>query len=292
MTAPLRLGLGEAPPEPGVYDDVPNQTYHTWDACSHSRLAHLRGATVTHMAHHILNPKEADYFDLGNLVDLGRYRELHLNGAHAAIVASGSSPRLVGHPDGTVIKAVGKVKGGKLYYQKDAVNARIENIVIDGNQRAWDSPRGMWIDGGHGTTIVNCTIKNVSHSGLTVLGGHHSLLVSGCTFADISWPDMTISAVQGVQDEFRISSSTGEVEEGWLKRPTNALMERWLTDRWTTEDAAEHGKRGYARRLFPMDVGYLHGIYLTGGQHDVLIEKCTFEDMDWGFGINITGGIV
>ena len=226
----------------------------------------------------------------GKWVNLSRFREVHLDGDNATIVASVIAPRLIGHPDGTTIRAVGKVKDGKMYYQKSARNAHIQNIIFDGNKRAWDAPRGVWIDGGQGTTISNCAFQNVSHSGLTVLGEHAQLVVRGCTFKNISWPEMVISSAQGVQAEFKISDSTGTVDEGWLKRPTNALMERWLTGRWTAQDIKQHGVRGYHRQLYPMDVGYLHGIYLTGKQHDVLIDNCSFENINWGFGINITGG--
>lgn len=225
----------------------------------------------------------------GKRIDLSEFREVHLDGRNATIIAKGDSPRLIGRPEGTTIIAVGKVKDGKMYYQENAQNGRIENIIFDGNKRAWDTPRGIWINGGNGTTIVNCTVRNVSHSGLTVLGGHSQLVVRGCTFRNISWPEMIISAVQGVQAEFRISASAGEVEAGWLKRPSNVLMERWLTGAWTAEDVRRYGKRGYSKRLYPMDVGYLHGIYLTGRQHDAIIEDCKFEDINWGFGINITG---
>ncbi len=228
--------------------------------------------------------------DHGEWVDLSRFREVHLDGDNATVVASVNAPRLIGHPEGTTIRAVGKVKDGKMYYQKSARNAHIQNIIFDGNKRAWDAPRGVWIDGGQGTTISNCTFQNVSHSGLTVLGEHAQLVVRGCTFKNISWPEMVISSAQGVQAEFKISASTGTADEGWLKRPTNALMERWLTGRWTAQDVKQHGVRGYHRQLYPMDVGYLHGIYLTGKQHDVLIDNCSFENINWGFGINITGG--
>ncbi|NQU21872.1 MAG: right-handed parallel beta-helix repeat-containing protein [Candidatus Nealsonbacteria bacterium] len=225
----------------------------------------------------------------GNPVELAKHKEVHLDGANAAIIAAGESPVFIGHPQRTTVKAVGRVKGGKLLLWDHATNGRIENIIFDGNKRPYDAARGIWIDGGSGTTIENCTIQNVAHSGLTVLGDHAGLVVRNCTFKDISWPEMVICAVQGVQDEFKISDSTEQAQQGWLRRPSNALMEKWLGGRWTDEDVERHGKRGYDKNLYPMDVGYLHGIYLTGRTRNSLIENCTFENINWGFGLNITG---
>lgn len=60
--------LSAEAPEEGVYDDIPDETYHAWDAASNSRCSKIREEAEMGMVYDVLNPSSSDAMDFGSMV--------------------------------------------------------------------------------------------------------------------------------------------------------------------------------------------------------------------------------